>query len=84
MERLLNTIGKQDLAKDARFATPQARAEHALDIAAVLGPWCRERHKIEVMDSLQRAGVPAGAVFDTGELVKDPELRKSGVKCGGG
>ena len=31
------------------------------------------------MDTLQDAGVPAGAVFDTMELQNDPFLRKSGM-----
>src|SRR5207248_491843 len=41
--------------------------------------WCRERTKIEAMETLQRAGVPAGAILDTQELSEDPNLRQRGM-----
>jgi formyl-CoA transferase len=31
------------------------------------------------MELMQNAGVPAGAVFDTSELMNDPALRKRGM-----
>ena len=38
-----------------------------------------QRGKIEVMDVLQRAGVPAGAVLDAQEQYADSELRRCGT-----
>ncbi len=38
-----------------------------------------ERTKTEAMEQLQRARVPGGAVFDTGELSEDPYLRRRGM-----
>ena len=42
-------------------------------------PWCAARSKTEVMEILGGAGVPAGATFDTQELMNDPHLRKRGM-----
>lgn len=78
-QRLLRAIGKADLAGDPRFANSRDRAEHGSEIDALLAAWCLERTKNEAMDTLQDAGVPAGAVFDTMELQNDPFLRKSGM-----
>ena len=74
-ERLLKVIGREDLLDDPRFATPQARADHVREVDALVQAWCRDKGKYEVMETLGRAGVPAGAVMDTMELSEDENLR---------
>jgi formyl-CoA transferase len=74
-ERLLKVIGREDLQGDPRFATPQARADHVGAVDEIVQAWCREKDKYEVMETLGRAGVPAGAVMDTMELSEDPGMR---------
>lgn len=78
-QRLLRSIGKQELAADPRFADVGARTQNAAAVEAVLSAWCGQRGKIEVMDVLQRAGVPAGAVLDAQEQHADSELRRCGT-----
>ena len=78
-ERLIRAIGRDDLMNDPRFATPQARQDHEAEVDAVVSAWTRERTKHEAMEVLGRAGVPAGAVFDTLELSEDPFLRRRGT-----
>ena len=73
--RLLKVIGREDLLDDPRFATPQARADHVREVDAIVQAWCQDKGKYEVMETLGRAGVPAGAVMDTMELSEDPNLR---------
>ena len=75
-ERLLKVIGREDLMDDPRFATPQARADHVGEVDAIVQAWCRDKDKYEVMETLGRAGVPAGAVMDTMELSEDPSMRE--------
>lgn len=78
-ERLLKTIGREDLLDDERFATPQARNDNIAEVDAIIAPWTAERTKYEVMETLGKAGVPAGAVFDTWELSHDPSLQEREV-----
>ncbi len=78
-QRLLKVMGREDLANDPRFASPGARVKHAPDVDALVAEWCAQRTKIEAMETLQQAGVPAGAVLDTQELIEDPHLRKRGM-----
>jgi formyl-CoA transferase len=78
-QRLLKLMGREDLANDPRFATPKLRVKHAQVVDALVGEWCAQRTKVEAMEPLQNDGVPAGAVFDTQELMEDPHLRKRGM-----
>jgi formyl-CoA transferase len=78
-ERLLNVIGRDDLLGDLRFATNQDRCVNNDAVDEVLMPWIAQRTKREVMETLGNAGIPAGAVFDTSELIDDPYLRKRGM-----
>lgn len=78
-QRLLKVMGREDLKDDSRFSTPGARAKNAKEVDALVGAWCSTRTKIEAMETLQTAGVPAGAVLDTGELMQDKHLRERGM-----
>ena len=77
--RLLHAIGKPEAIADPRFASPLERFRHADEVCALLAAWCEKRTKFEVMDTLQHAGVPAGAILDTQEILNDPHLHKIGV-----
>ena len=77
--RLLKIMGREDLKEDPRFATPQLRFENVKDLDVELSAWSRQHTKIEIMETLQAAGVPSGAVLDTQELMDDEHLRKRGM-----
>jgi formyl-CoA transferase len=77
--RLLSVIGREDLVDDPRFATNADRVRHEPELDAIILEWTRGRTKHEVMQTLGQAGVPAGAVFDTNELLHDPFLRERGM-----
>jgi formyl-CoA transferase len=78
-ERLLSVVGREDLVGDPRFHSNRDRFEHRDEVDEILKPWIAQRTKIEVMETLGQAGVPAGAVFDTNELLNDPFLRERGM-----
>jgi formyl-CoA transferase len=78
-QRLLKVIGRDDLAEDPRFATPQERLKNIDVVDGIIIEWTSQRDKVEVMETLGHAGVPAGAVFDTNELMNDPFLEKRGM-----
>lgn len=77
--RLLDTIGRTDLADDPRFATPELRFTHRLEVDDILEAWTVTRDKREAMELLNKAGVPAGAVLDSGDLLADPSFYESGM-----
>jgi len=71
---LLKAIGREDLIGDARYETADARAQHVDEVNAVIEAWTSTRNKHEVTKILSAAGVPCGAVQDTGEVLNDPHL----------
>lgn len=76
---LLKTIGREDLIGDPRYATPELRFGRQAEVDAIIAPWMAEQEKVEAMIVLNRAGVPAGAVLDTGDIIADEALYASGV-----
>ena len=77
--RLLEIIGRADLIDDPRFATVVARAQHEAEVDVLLSEWTRQHDKHEAMRLVGAAGVPAGAVLDTGDLLAEPSFAQRGI-----
>jgi formyl-CoA transferase len=78
-KRLLGVLGRQDLIDDPRFATPELRTEREAEVDAIVTEWTRKHDKHEAMRLIGSAGIPAGAVLDTKELVEDQSFYDRGV-----
>ena len=78
-QRLMKVIGREDLIGDARYDTQDARSQHAAEVDEIIAAWTREHTKEEAMRLIGAAGVPAGAVFDTVELMNEPSLAERGI-----
>src|SRR5216683_4298187 len=77
--RLLKAIDREDLIGDTRYDTGPARGERAAEVDEIIATWTRQHTKEEAMKTIGAAGVPAGAVFDTLELLNDPSLAERGI-----
>jgi crotonobetainyl-CoA:carnitine CoA-transferase CaiB-like acyl-CoA transferase len=77
--RLLTVMGHEELIKDPRFATREARAQHEAEIDRMITEWTRRHDKHEAMRLIGAAGVPAGAVLDTGDLLGEPSFETRGI-----
>ncbi|MFZ2004812.1 MAG: CoA transferase [Stellaceae bacterium] len=78
-QRLLRVIGREDLSGDERYDTQNARSQRAAEVDEIISAWTREHTKDVAMKLIGEAGVPAGAVFDTAELMADPSLAERGI-----
>jgi formyl-CoA transferase len=78
-QRLLKVIGREDLSGDSRYDTQQGRSKRAAEVDVIIGDWTRRHSKQEAMRLFGEAGVPAGAVFDTLELINDPTFVERGI-----
>ena len=72
---LCKVIGRPELVNDERFATEPARRANHDAIDAIITGWTQGVPKIEAMERLQAAGVPAGAVLDGRDMHFDPQLK---------
>ncbi|HVH75042.1 MAG TPA: CoA transferase [Stellaceae bacterium] len=77
--RLCAVIGRPEMADDPEYADPQRRLAHAAEIDAIVADWAAQRTKHEAMRLIGGAGVPAGAVLDTGDLLAEPSFETRGI-----
>jgi crotonobetainyl-CoA:carnitine CoA-transferase CaiB-like acyl-CoA transferase len=72
-QSLCRTIGRDDWLQDAMLASVGGRQAAHDRIDAGIAAWTSQRTSREVMDSLQAAGVSAGVVQRSSELLQDPQ-----------
>lgn len=71
-KRLMNAIGRQDLADDPRFAHNDGRSQHAALIDGAIADWTRQHQRDYVLDVLESAHVPVGYPYTAKDIVADP------------
>ena len=71
---LCEAIGRPELARDERFRNAAARDASHDEIDAILGEWAIGRTNVEAMETLQAAGVPAGAALRPDEVFTNEQL----------
>jgi len=74
-DAFVTAIDRPELAADPRFLTSKDRHAHGDELYAEIAAWTRTRTKYEVWETLGAAGVPSGAVLDSGDLFQDQHLR---------
>ena len=73
--RLCNAIGRPELGKDKRFATLKSRQANLEQIDAIMAEWTIQRDPMDVMQTLQAAGVHGAKIYHIKELTSDPNLQ---------
>jgi crotonobetainyl-CoA:carnitine CoA-transferase CaiB-like acyl-CoA transferase len=77
--RLCAVIGRPELADDPEYLDRDKRAARGAEVDAMVAAWTRQHTKHEAMKILGAAGIPAGAVFDTGDLLGEPTFAERGI-----
>ena len=66
------------LNHDTRFMTAADRLQHRDEINAAITRWTRDKDAYEIVNRLQRAGVPCGVVQTGEDLTNDTHLKERG------
>jgi crotonobetainyl-CoA:carnitine CoA-transferase CaiB-like acyl-CoA transferase len=74
-KRLMELIGRSDLATDPKFGSNAGRAENAELIDAAIGEWTAQHSLEEVLAGTTAAGVPAGKSYDAADIAADPHYQ---------
>jgi formyl-CoA transferase len=69
--RLMEAIGRHDLATDPRFRDNHGRAAHSALLDAAISEWTSARRLDEVMAVMVGASVPVGHTYSAEDIVKD-------------
>jgi crotonobetainyl-CoA:carnitine CoA-transferase CaiB-like acyl-CoA transferase len=72
-QRLCEEMGRQDLARDAALADHAGRLANHDRIDEAISNWTADQEAHALMHRLQGAGVPAGVVQRSRELLEDPQ-----------
>ncbi len=73
-ERLLRTIGREDMIADPRFATNTARVANAAACEAPIADFIAARDCADVLAVFEAAEITAAPVYDIDQLVDDPHV----------
>ncbi len=71
--RLMDAIGRNDLARDPELARNEGRVARVQEIDAAIEVWTQERTLDDVLAILDAANVPAGRIYAVDDIVSDPQ-----------
>jgi formyl-CoA transferase len=77
--RLARIMGRPELADDPQYVERENRLERREEVNAMVESWTRQHSKHDAMRILGDAGIPAGAVFDTDDLLAEPTFAERGI-----
>src|SRR3989442_14073996 len=72
-------LGRPELGDDPTLADRMGRTARNDELDALVESWTEKRTKHEAMEILAGAGIPCGAVLDSGEVLCDPSLVERGM-----
>lgn len=74
-KRLMQLIGREDIAEDPAFAHNDGRAAEAEYIDGIIGQWAAQHSLDYVLEALHENRVPAGRVYDVEDIFSDPHYK---------
>lgn len=72
-KRLMEAIGRPDVASDPRFADNTGRSAEASYLDGLIGEWTARHSLDECTRVLDEAGVPVGPIFSIADIVGDEQ-----------
>ncbi len=78
--RLCEAIGAPGLADDPRFVTNEARVENRVALVARLGERIGTLRRDDLMEALERAGVPVGPINTVAQVFEEPQIVHRGMR----
>ncbi|WP_050467847.1 CaiB/BaiF CoA transferase family protein [Herbaspirillum chlorophenolicum] len=77
--RLMEAIGRNDLADDPALAHNDGRVRQVARIDAAIGEWTARHGLDDVLDALNRARIPSGKIYDVADIAGDPHYQARGM-----
>lgn len=75
---LAELMGKPELGSDPRFATLDSRLANVADIDGIVGTWTIEHSRFAVAEQCQAAGIPAGPMVTSLDMMNHPHFVERG------
>jgi formyl-CoA transferase len=78
-KRMMNAIGRPDLAGDPALAHNDGRVARTGEIEKVIGDWVAGHDLDRVLEVLEKADVPSGKIYDIADIVRDAHYAARGM-----
>jgi formyl-CoA transferase len=72
-KRMMNAIGRSDLANDPALAHNDGRVARTEEIEKVIGDWVGAHDLEHVLQVLGKADVPSSKIYDIADIARDPQ-----------
>jgi len=72
-ENVAEAIDRPDIVDDPRFATNEARVDHADELDGIIEAWTRERSTDEAIAEMEAADAIVGPVYDMADIFEDEQ-----------
>jgi formyl-CoA transferase len=72
--RLCEAMGRDELAFDARYDSHQSRGTNQKELDELIGRWTASQTTREILELMDRQGVPAGQIYRAPEMLEDPHF----------
>ena len=74
-KRLMNAMGRKDLADNPGMADNAGRSQHREEIDRAIGEWTGQHTVDHVLKVLADAQVPSGKIYSIADIVADPQYQ---------
>jgi len=74
-ESFCDVIGNPDWTKDEKFSTLNNRKNNEDELDQLVGEWTKEHSAEQIMEMMQQAGISAGVVKTSEDLLNDPQMK---------
>ncbi|HUG61285.1 MAG TPA: CaiB/BaiF CoA-transferase family protein [Methylomirabilota bacterium] len=78
--RFCESVGASDLGADPAYATNGERVRLRAELVPKLAPFVRAIRSADLLDRLERAGVPAGPINSVAAVFEDPQVIHRGLR----
>ena len=77
--RILAAVGRPELVEDPRFATNDARLEHAEELDAIIAEWVGRHSLDEALAAFEAADAAAAPIYRMADVFTDPHFAARGT-----
>ncbi|HBV86305.1 CaiB/BaiF CoA-transferase family protein [Desulfosporosinus sp. BICA1-9] len=75
---LLNVMGNSEWSNSEKFSSAASRLENQDELDEMIETWTNQHEAYQLMDRLAQAGVRAGVLQNSKDLLEDPQLNERG------
>ena len=73
-KRLMQAIGRQDMADDPQLARNDGRVPRTAEIDGAIQAWCSTQNIEQALAVLKAADVPVGKIYSVRDMMSDPQF----------